>query len=150
MKQIFPIKVSLNKQFYSFLIYFFTFLFIPSHIILSSSKTPRYLYPPAPASSISSPFGSWIPSHLGFLPLCSDTVAHFKIPNSSFISLLHYHTVLINESISLSFFPYSFKSSMKNRWLTFDPFFSSWYPIPVSLNIWLNDNKAITNSNGEN
>ena len=95
---------------------------------LSSFKMPRYLYPPAPALPISFPFGSWIPSHLVFLPLCSDTATHFKIPNTIFISSLHYHTVLIKESIPLSSFPYSFKSSMKNRWLTFAPFFSCWYP----------------------
>ena len=55
----------------------FTFLFISSRIILSSSKMPRYLYPPVPASPISSPFGSWIPSHL-FLPLCSDTRCRYS------------------------------------------------------------------------
>ena len=128
----------------------FTLPFILTYIILSSSKTPRYLYPPTSTSPISSPFDSWIPSHLVFYPFCSNTKAHFKIPNSIFISSLHCHIVLIKESISLSFFPYSFKSSMKNRWLTFAPFLSTWYPIPVSLSIWINANKAITNSNGEN
>ena len=39
---------------------------------------------------------------------------------------------------------------MKNTWLAFAPFFSTWYPISVSLNICINGNKAITNSNGEN
>ena len=96
---------------------------------------PRYLYPPVPASPISS--------------LYSDTTARSKIPNSIFISSLHCHTVLINESISISFFPYSFKSFMKNRWLNFAPFFSSLYLIPVSLNIWVNGNEAIKNSNDD-
>ena len=36
---------------------------------------------------------------------------------------------------SLAFFPYSFKSSMNNRWLTLASLFCSWYLIPVSLNI---------------
>ena len=39
---------------------------------------------------------------------------------------------------------------MKNRWVTFAPFFSSWCSIPAFLNIWVNGNKAITNSNVEN
>ena len=127
----------------------FTFLFISSHI-LSSSKMPRYLYHPASASPISSPFDNRIPSYLVFFPLCSDTAAHFKITNSIFISSLLCHTVLIKESVSLSFFPYSLKSSMKNRWLTFASLFSSWYRIPVSFNIWVNGKKVITNRNDEN
>ena len=69
----------------------FTFLFISSLIILSSFKSPRYLYPPAPASPISSPFGNWIPSHLVFFSFCGDNTAHFKILNSIFISSLHCH-----------------------------------------------------------
>ena len=127
----------------------FTFLFISSHI-LSSSKMPRHLYHPASASLISSPFANWIPSYLVFLPLCSDTTVHFKITNCISISSLLCHTVLIKESVSLTFFPYSLKSSMKSKWLTFASLFSSWYHIPDSFNIWVNGNKVITNSNGEN
>ena len=103
----------------------FTFLFISPHIIFSSFKRARYLYPPASSSPISSPFVTWISSHRVFLPLYSNTRTYFKIAHSIFISLLHCCTVLIKECISLSFFPYSLRLSMKTRWLTFAPFFTS-------------------------
>ena len=87
----------------------FTLLFILSHIILPSFKTPRYLYPPASSSPISYPFVTWISSHRVFLPLNSNTRPYFKIANSIFLSLLHCRTVLIKECLSWSFFPYSFR-----------------------------------------
>ena len=103
----------------------FTLLFILSHIILPSFKTPRYLYPLASSSPISSPFVTWISSHRVFLPLNSNNRAYFKKVNSIFKALLHCRTVLIKEYLSWSFFPYSFRLSMKTRWLTFALFFSS-------------------------
>ena len=101
--RFFPLRQFFMNSFTLFLYSSFTFLFISSQIILSISKMLRYFYPPVPASTISFPFDSWIPSNVVFLPLCSDTTAHFKIPNSIFISLLHCHTVSIKGSISFKF-----------------------------------------------
>ena len=62
-------------------------------------------------------FGNSIPSLCTIWPLSISRVVHLQIQNCIFISLLKSLTVYTREWSSCTLFPWSFRSSIKSKWL---------------------------------
>ena len=127
---------------------FFIFSFISSCLMVSASKTPKYLYISfSPNVLILSWFGNSIPSVRCRLLLFITSMAHFSMPNSVPMSRLYILTVVLRFSTSFSFFANSLMSSMYIRWLIFSCDQLSLYPAVHFLSIWLSVIIIIMNNN---
>ena len=93
--------------------------FISFSFIFSASKITRLLHPSRPIVLIPSPLPRFICSLLTGFPHFMIAMPHFFTPNSIPISCLITLTVDIRLSISVLFFANIFRSSIKNRWVTF-------------------------------
>ena len=95
---------------------FLSLTFISCSFILSYTNLPRYLY-----LFLSSLGNSILSVDYLTLPLFIVVTTQFLIPNSRLMSWLMTSTVAANPLISLSLFPWSFKSFINRRWLIFSP-----------------------------
>ena len=96
-------------------------------LIWSSCNVPKYLYPVVSISFISSSFRSFNLSESFTLPRYIVNTLHLSTTNFILTFWENICTAFIKEFSSLSFGPYSFRSSLNNKWLNFMLRFCSLY-----------------------